>query len=99
MFQGDAVETPDGLEIFVGHFDFAEGGVADYYCFIGNIENGDTMVEEEGVFDDGKGDISIFQLIDRVELAEAAIDAGGGGAIIDCLVKLPGHSANDGACV
>ena len=71
MFQGDAVESPDGLEIFIGHFDFAEDGVADYYVFIGDIENGDAMVKEESVFDDGKGNISIFQLIDRVELAEA----------------------------
>ena len=60
MFQGDAIETPDGLEFFIGHSDFAGDGVADCYGFIADFKNSNAVVEQEGIPDDRKGNIGIF---------------------------------------
>ena len=49
VFQGNAVEPPDALKIFIGHLDFAEDGVADSYRVIADFKNGDAVVEQKSV--------------------------------------------------
>ena len=68
-----------------------------HYCKPGDIIIDDTPV----VIDEWtkKGGIGIFQLIDRVELSELAIEAIGSIAVLDGFAERPGHSSNDGACV
>ena len=83
----------------MGHYDLAEDGVAEGYGVVGDIEDGDAMVEHKGVSYDGEGDFFIAKLGDGIEVADTAIEAFGGIAVLDGLIEAPGHSSGDGACV
>ena len=83
----------------MGHSDSAEDGVAECDGVVGDVEDGDAMVEEEGVSDDGESDFFIAKLSDGVEITDLAIEAIGGIAVPDGLIEAPGHSSRDGACV
>ena len=98
-FECDAVETPDTLKILIGHCQSAEDGVGNGNGIVANLDDGDAMVNEKGILNDGEGNICFAELADGVEMTETTIKALGTIAVLNGFIKGPGQSSYEWARV